>query len=189
MRKVAQSFEEESDPDDWFRNSRNMRNHDSIGRLSRLDRDGDRRWDRDKREKDKDRDWDLHKARGRDRGRKRERESDNARGWHRVEQDRPSERGHDKASPDREKVKINFKHSLPARPPSIARPSLLSRIGGPGSVDSPGPSQKSLQRDRSGTLSFSIKGAGQRATIGDSYSHHRPVGDRPGPRYQGGYGR
>lgn len=185
MRKAAKNFEEESDPDDWFRNSRNMRNRETGGALSRLDRDGDRRRDRDKREKDR--------ARGRDRDRRRERErereSDNARGRHRVEQDRPSERGHDEAYPDREKVKINFKHSLPPRPPSATRPTLLARMDGPDSVDSPGPSRESLQRDRSGTLSFSIRGAGQRATRDDSYSHHRLVGDQPGPRYQGGYGR
>lgn len=190
MRKAAKNFEEDSDPDDWFRNPRNMRSRETVGPLSRSDRDGDRRRDRDKREKDKARDWDLHRARGRDRDskreRERERESDNARGRHRIEQDKPSERGHDKAYPDREKVKINFKHSLPARPPSTTRPSLLARIGGSDSVDSPGPSKK---RDRSGTLSFSIKGAGQRTAKDDSYSHHYPVGDRPGPRYQGGYGR
>lgn len=191
MRKAAKNFEEESDPDDWFRNLRNMRSRETDGPLSRSDRDGDRRRDRDKRDKDRARNWDLYRARRRDRDRKREREreSDNARGRHRVEQDRPSEQGHDKAYPDRERIKISFKHNLPPRPPSTTRPSLLARIGDPDPVDSPGPSKKSSQRDRSGTLSFSIRGAGQRATGDDSYTQHRPAGDRPGPRYQGGYGR
>lgn len=191
MRQAARNFEEDSDPDDWFGDSRNTRNRGFVGPRSRLDRDVDSRRDRDRerqRERDRDRDRDRdrnqesHKDRGRDRDRRRER--DKEKGRRRVEQDRPSERDHDQVSLDRDKVKINFKHSLPARPSSTARPSLLERISGPDSADKSGPSEKSLQRIRGGNLSSSIRGAGQRATGDDLYSHHRP-----GPRYQGGYGR
>jgi len=189
MRQAARNFEEDSDPDDWFGNSRNTRNRGFVGPRLRLDRDVDSRRDRDRerqRERDRDRDRDRnqesHKDRGRDRDRRREK--DKEKGRRRVEQDRPSERDHDQVSLDRDKVKINFKHSLPARPSSTARPSLLERISGPDSADKSGPSEKSLQRIRGGNLSSSIRGAGQMATGDDLYSHHRP-----GPRYQGGYGR
>ncbi|KAF5363675.1 hypothetical protein D9756_000646 [Leucocoprinus leucothites] len=87
MRRSAQRFEEESDPDDWFGNSKNARNR-GVGphSHSRSDRDRDRRRDRD-RERQRERDRERQRERDRERQRERDRE---------VQRDRERDREHNR---------------------------------------------------------------------------------------------
>ncbi|KXN90248.1 Protein air1 [Leucoagaricus sp. SymC.cos] len=99
MRKSAQKFEEESDPDDWFGNPRNVRNRGAPTptSYSRSDRDWDRRRDRD-RERQRDRDREIERQRNRERDWERDRD------WRR-EQDRERERDYWERDKERDRTR------------------------------------------------------------------------------------
>lgn len=139
LRKSAQRFEEESDPEDWFGNHRNVKirgaavDSPSNSRQER-ERERDRRKERDKerwrereRERERERrerDREMDRARGReressrerDRGRERERGREQER---QQERDRDQERDHGRDQPSSGargggggKVKISFPKSF-----------------------------------------------------------------------------
>lgn len=78
MRKSAQRFEEESDPEDWFRSSKN-RSATSIPTQPRLMREGNKERPRDSdRQKDRhrDREWEHRKDNDSDKQRQRDTDRD-----------------------------------------------------------------------------------------------------------------
>lgn len=200
MRKSAQRFEEESDPEDWFENPRNARSRGAFPSSSSNTR---RNWEGD-RQRDKDREWqrdrehhrDIDRERERDRRRERDRERERDRDRERSrrrEKGRDEERrqGREKNQDNAHDMKIKFSASigagrnplpplppgLPIRPQVQLRPSLLDRLSDHPLGDLP-PSRNGSQ-PRNAT-SLSIRGASQKQGLDEDHRSHRP-------QYRGGY--